>query len=131
MQQGKLKAILWHQGESDCEEKLAPEYQAKLEQLIKQFRADLGDLNLPVIIGQLGHFDGSPWNRYTEQVNAAQIAVAKKMHCVAFVTSEGLTPKSDKEHFDTRSARELGKRYADAYLKLQSDSVPSISNEKP
>lgn len=36
----------------------------------------------------------------------------------AFVSSEGLTDKGDLAHFDAKSARELGKRYAEAYLEL-------------
>jgi prepilin-type N-terminal cleavage/methylation domain-containing protein len=119
IQQGTLKAILWHQGESDCEEALTPAYKAKLERLIARFRTDLNSPNLPVIIGQLGQFEKRPWTQFTTTVNDAHIAVAKDMNHVAFVKADGLTCKSDNIHFDTRSQREFGKRFAAAYLKIR------------
>jgi len=117
MKQGTLKAILWHQGESDCHDGLAQVYQTNLEQLIVRFRKDLGDPGLPVLIGQLGEFAGSPWTQYNRMVNDAQIAVTKKLTNVFFVSAEGLTSKPDNLHFDSPSQREFGKRYAMAYLK--------------
>lgn len=119
MKQGTLKGILWHQGESDAEEKLAPVYKARLEQLIARFRKDLDAPDLPFIIGQLGRFDGAPWTQYTGMVNDAQIAVAKEMEQVEFVNSDGLVSKGDNLHFNERSQHEFGKRYAAAYLKTQ------------
>jgi hypothetical protein len=59
MKQGTLKAILWHQGESDCHETLAPAYKTNLLRLIRRFRKDLGDPDLPFLVGQLGQFEGS------------------------------------------------------------------------
>ena len=119
MKQGTLKAILWHQGESDCETNLAPVYKDKLEQLIARFRKDLDAPDLPVIVGQLGQFEKTPWTPYTRMVNDAQSDVAKEMKHVAFVSSDGLVSKSDNLHFDALSQREFGKRYAAAYLKTQ------------
>lgn len=118
MQRGTLKAILWHQGESDAIEQLAPAYQAKLEGLIARFRKDFDAPNLPFIIGQLGRFDGSPWTPYTKIVNEAQLAVTRGMSRVEFIESAGLKPKSDNLHFDAPSQREFGRRYAAAYLKI-------------
>jgi hypothetical protein len=37
----------------------------------------------------------------------------------AVVSAKNLTDKGDHLHFDTPSARELGKRYAEAMKKLQ------------
>ena len=119
MKQGTLKAILWHQGESDGEEKLAPIHKARLEQLIARFRKDLDDPDLPVVIGQLGQFENAPWSQYTKMVNDAQVAVAKELAHVEFVSSDGLVSKGDNLHFDAPSQREFGKRYAAAYLKTQ------------
>jgi hypothetical protein len=36
------------------------------------------------------------------------------------VSAEGLKHKGDKIHFDSASFRELGKRYAEAFLRLRS-----------
>lgn len=119
MKDGTLCGILWHQGESDWTEALAPVYKARLEALIARFRKDLNAPNVPFIIGQLGQFEKSPWTTYTHLVNDAHIAVAKEVGHCAFVSSGGLTSKSDNLHFDAKSQREFGKRYATAYLKMQ------------
>jgi hypothetical protein len=118
MQTGTLKAILWHQGESDSDARLAPAYREKLVELIARFRKDLGDPNLPVIIGQLGQFEGAPWTGHTRLVNTAQIEVARETPNVKFVSSERLTAKADNLHFDAPALREFGRRYASAYLEL-------------
>jgi hypothetical protein len=117
MQDGTLKAILWHQGEGDCNAKDAPLYEKRLEDLITRFRTELNAPELPFIMGQLGRFPAKPWNEYTEMVHAAQQAVAKKMKNVRFVPIEGMTSK-DNLHYDTPSQRTFSKGYADAYLQL-------------
>jgi hypothetical protein len=40
------------------------------------------------------------------------------------VSADGLKHKGDKVHFDAASYRELGKRYATAYLKLMESKKP-------
>lgn len=119
MQDGTLKAILWHQGESDSNARTAAAYEQKLTALIARFRAELGAPELPFIIGQLGKFEaeGKPWTEWNTEVDRAQQAVAAKVPHVYFVSAEGLGSKGDKLHFSTSSAKTLGQRYAEAYLK--------------
>ncbi len=119
MKDGTLKAILWHQGESDSNPKLAAVYEEKLTALIARFRAELGAPNLPFIIGQLGKFEaeGAPWSEGRIAVDRAQQAVAAKVPHVYFVSAEGLGSKGDKLHFSAAAAKTLGQRYAEAYLK--------------
>lgn len=118
MKDGVVKGVLWHQGESDCNKSDAPLYEERLTALIARFREDLNSPELPFIIGQLGQFKSRPWDRYTKQVNNAQMAVAKTTPNVAFVSSEGLTSRPDNIHFNAASQREFGRRYAAAYLGL-------------
>ena len=118
MQDGTVKAILWHQGESDSTEKDAPLYAQRLEDLITRFRTELGVPDLPFIIGQIGRFPAKPWDAHREAVDAAQRAVAKKMKNVRFVPAEGFTSIGDNLHFDTPSLRAFGKGYAEAYLDI-------------
>ena len=56
MPAGTVKAILWHQGESDANPTNAPLYEGRLRALIARFRAELGNPSLPFLIGQLGRF---------------------------------------------------------------------------
>lgn len=118
LEEGVLKGILWHQGESDSKPEAARVYQEKLEDLIARFREELDAPELPFIIGQLGRFPERPWNEWRERVNTAHINVADNDENAGFVSSAGLTPKSDNTHFDSKSLRTFGKRYADAYRQL-------------
>lgn len=118
MPQGEVRAILWHQGESDGNDAAAPLYEGRLRALIARFRAELGSPSLPFIIGQLGRFDGKPWTSGYQQVDAAHRRVAADTPGVAFVSSAGLADKGDQLHFSADAARELGRRYAAAYLAL-------------
>ena len=120
---GRVRAILWHQGESDATPALSVLYAAKLRALIARFRADLGDPNSPFVIGQLGRFDGKPWTAEVQRVDSVHRAIAASVPHVAYVSSEGLRDKGDKLHFDAASARALGARYAAAYLGM-TDRLP-------
>lgn len=115
---GTLKGILWHQGESDSTPELAPVYEAKLHDLVKRLRELVKAPNVPFIAGQMGKFDGVPWKPEAVIVDQAHQDLSKKVPHTAFVNAEGLKHKGDKIHFDSPSFRELGKRYAAAYLKM-------------
>jgi hypothetical protein len=118
MRSGTLKGILWHQGESDSTRELAPQYGAKLHDLIARFRAGLQAPAVPFVAGQLGRFDDNPWNEFRAVVDQVHRDLPSKVAHAAFVSSDGLKHKGDKVHFDADSYRTLGQRYADAYLKL-------------
>ncbi|MFH1266751.1 MAG: sialate O-acetylesterase, partial [Planctomycetota bacterium] len=118
MQRGTLKAILWHQGESDSKPELAGVYEKKLHALVARFRKEFGVPGLPFIAGQLGHFPDRPWDEARSLVNSVHESLPKKVKNTAFVASKGLTHKGDKVHFDAKSIREFGKRYAEAYVCL-------------
>ena len=117
---GTLKGILWHQGESDSTPPLAPPYEGRLHELIARFRKELHAPKVPFIAGQMGKFPDVPWKPEMEAVNRAHEALPEKVAHAAFVSAEGLSHKGDKVHFDAASYRELGKRYAKAYLDLAS-----------
>ncbi|MDQ2931635.1 MAG: sialate O-acetylesterase [Gemmatimonadota bacterium] len=118
MRDGRFRAILWHQGESDANPAASVLYADRLRALIARFRRDLGDPDLPFLIGQLGRFDGAPWDAATIRVDSAQRAVAASTPHVAYVSAEGLRDMGDVTHFDAAGARELGRRYAAAYFAL-------------
>jgi len=51
---GKLKGMLWYQGESDATEEAVPKYAERMKQFVSCLRQDLGDARLPFIYVQLG-----------------------------------------------------------------------------
>ncbi len=118
LKSGTLKGILWHQGENDSNAKDAPVYAAKLIDLLKRLRTLLNAPNVPFIAGQMGKFADAPWSPEKIIVDKAHQDLASKVPHTAFVSAEGLNHKGDKVHFDSASFRELGKRYAEAYLKM-------------
>lgn len=118
MREGRFRAILWHQGEADATPASSVLYADRLRAVITRLRTELGDPALPFIIGQLGQFPRSGWSAARVRVDSAQRAVAASVPGVAFVSSNGLRHRGDSLHFDSASARELGRRYAAAYLAL-------------
>lgn len=117
---GTLKGILWHQGESDSTAELAPLYEQRLHELIARFRKELAAPHVPFIAGQMGQFTERPWSDAKQAVDAAHRALPEKVEYTAFVDSDGLKHKGDQIHFDAESYRELGRRYAKAYLEMAS-----------
>ena len=107
-----------HQGEANdtSPDKLAG-YEDKLASVIAGFRHDLNAPEVPVVVGQLGPYLAAK-RPATLDFNRRIVAFAATQPNVGVATSEGLTDIGDAVHFDARSQRELGKRYAAAYLKL-------------
>ncbi|MBT6461730.1 MAG: sulfatase-like hydrolase/transferase, partial [Opitutae bacterium] len=127
LRDGTLKGILWHQGESDSNDKDAAIYEAKLHDLIARFRKELSAPDVPFIAGQMGIFPERPWNAAKKKVDRAHQNLPGKVHNSAFVSAEGLTHKGDKVHFSAEAYRELGTRFAKAYIAMVSGvSRPNI-----
>lgn len=82
--------------------------------LVKAFRKEFRNSNLPVIAEELGAFliqnNDCP---YYQIINRAIAENATK-----FASSDGLTDndRNDNTHFDTKSLREFGIRYAESYI---------------
>lgn len=112
MRQGVLKGILWHQGESDNDSVHAALYLQKLKTLIDRLRTDLGQPDLPFVAGEIGYFLKENF------INPVLNQLPQRVPNTAVVSAKNLTDKGDRLHFDTPSARELGKRYALAMKKL-------------
>ena len=118
LKSGKLKGILWHQGESDATSKLAPKWGAKFEAMVKSFRRELGDV--PFIAGELGGYLETYKSKKGEslmwqEINSQLHALEGKIKDYRVVPANGLAPKRDKLHFTTESLRIFGLRYAEAF----------------
>ncbi len=116
---GILKGILWHQGESDSNKQSnSSRYAKRLKNLIERFRDDLEVKDVPFIIGQLGQFEKKPWGALEKQVDEAHASMPTLLDNVGFVPSKGLTAKGDNIHFNSKSLRLFGRRYAETYLRI-------------
>ncbi len=105
----RLRAIIWHQGESDTN--AAADYLSHLKTIIENFRVDLNVKELPLIAGQLG-----TWNKSYDAIKKEIAKIPAVIKNTFVVDAKGLKNK-DAHHFDTRSYYEFGKRYAAVCLK--------------
>lgn len=111
MKFGTLKAIIWHQGESDSNDPTA--YILKLQELIANLRKDLNDTKLPFIVGELAEWR---MNGTSEAFNKMLRTVPKHILYSYCVSSKELVPLINESdpHFSADSQIILGRRYAEA-----------------
>jgi Carbohydrate esterase, sialic acid-specific acetylesterase len=113
-QHGTIKGILWHQGESDANEKNIPHYSERLSVLFTKFRSAIGNNNLPILLGELGSFsknkEGFGLINKTIHNYSAQDAHT------AVISTGDLKHKGDSLHFNSKAQRTMGKRFAEAYV---------------
>ncbi|MHC5053847.1 MAG: sialate O-acetylesterase [Planctomycetota bacterium] len=102
---GVLKGVLWHQGESDAKD---AKYLDKLKALVADIRRDLKQTDLPFVAGQVNN---------VKLVNDQIARLPEVVPSTGFVSSDGLKAM-DRWHFDAKSMRILGRRYAEAMLKI-------------
>lgn len=113
MNAANLKAIIWHQGESDSGN--TNSYMKKLKQMVNDFRKDLNRPDLPFIAGETGRWEPSHKN-----INAVIDTIPSEINNSAVVSSKGLTHIKSKTnpHFNEKSQLIFGQRYAMVVLQL-------------
>jgi hypothetical protein len=127
MEEGTLKGVMWHQGESDTVEQTRTDgYEKKLHRLVGDVRKDLGNPQLPFIVGNLAEFYGTGKDHKApdrvariSKIKAILRSLPKKVPHTGFVESTDCTPAArPKVHFDRKSCVLLGKRYAEVYAEM-------------
>ncbi|GGB87335.1 sialate O-acetylesterase [Staphylococcus nepalensis] len=132
METSDLMGVLWHQGESDSQNKQFQTYESKLMHLITYFREALHKPQLTFVMGLLGEFlgqdgFGASATEYQE-INEIIKSVANKNAQCFYVTAEGLTANPDGIHIDGYSQRLFGLRYYEAFSKRGNIQHP-LANE--
>jgi hypothetical protein len=125
LKRGELAGILWHQGESDRAPDKAATYSARFVKFIAQLRRDLGAESVPLVVGEIGRFCPNEGPVNAEIRKLPQLVP----HC-ALVTTEGLEGRPEEPevvHFVTPAFRELGKRYAAAWLQLRAAPTATLA----
>ncbi len=110
---GVIKAILWHQGESDRGKSV--DYSTEISQLVSRLRIDLGDPSVPVIAGELASFmnwQEAPTVKFNKDLRALEAGIDK----FYVVSSDGFVHGGDRLHYDSASARLLGQRFAEKFF---------------
>ena len=114
---GRIRGVLWYQGESDVSNAEAvAAYEAKMLNLIDRLRADLNAPELPFIFAQVSRYVysedlGATWERGREIQRGLP---AKRPH-VYMVPAIDL-PLSDLIHVSAEGQRRLGQRMAEVAL---------------
>jgi hypothetical protein len=108
-QSGRIRAILWHQGESD---NTSPEWVGKVAEIVSDLRADLGlEVSVPFLAGEM-LYSGS-----CAAHNAKVNELPPQIPNAHVISARGLNGM-DQFHFDLAGQHELGGRYAEKFLEL-------------
>ena len=127
-----VKAILWHQGESD--RNAAGQYYLNFKTMIAYMRqaiyektGDEQDLTLPFIFGTVSHNS----TQYSANVEKAQLQVAAEDDNVYFIDMSDAGLRSDNLHFDGPWTEYLGKRMYNQLVALGLVDGEIIEAKKP
>lgn len=117
LEQGTLGGFLWHQGEHDsCIEEMADSYGERLAVMISGLRKKMDAAEAPFIAGELGPFLSEySGAAYSDVVNRHLRELETRVTGYACASADGMTDNGDALHFDAKSLREFGIRYADAF----------------
>lgn len=114
LKSGKLKGILWLQGESDSQPEKDSLYLSKLNELIRLIRSEAGNNKVPFVAGELGRYRDVYRN-----INDVLKKLPSIVPYTAIASSKGLKDKGDQVHFDSPSQEIMGKRMAKKMESLQ------------
>ncbi|MEY4487894.1 MAG: hypothetical protein RIQ79_402 [Verrucomicrobiota bacterium] len=116
---GTLAGMIWLQGESDSDKPpQAARYESDLAGMIASLRQDLGQPDLPVVVGQIGDFLSPEKYPSADLVRAAIRRVAATVPNVGYADSAGLGDQGDQLHYSAEAQSQLGARFAEAMRKL-------------
>ncbi|MBR2388102.1 MAG: sialate O-acetylesterase [Clostridia bacterium] len=132
MRTSNLKAILWHQGESDCTDEKAALYKERFTLIMDSLRGELGLPDLPIIIGELGEYlsEHERWANIREKyplINEKLRELGESYPNCALASAKGLAANPDKLHFCANALVEFGERYYEAYEQFDKNEVTAIN----
>lgn len=117
MKYGKLKGILWLQGEADRSDSKRASYMGLLKQLVSDLRADLGEQEVPFVAGELAY-----WVDKQPEFNQMLRTISDNIPNSDYISAEGagrLVPApSTDPHFSREGQLLLGTRYANKILEM-------------
>ncbi len=109
---GKLKGVIWHQGEGDWYQVRVDLYLGRLEILVNAIREEFESPSIPFVAGQLYE------NENRHAFNGMILQLPDFIRYTGVAISEG-TNTIDDTHFDSGSAIIMGNRYAHEMIKIQ------------
>lgn len=127
-----VKAIMWHQGESDRSK--SSHYYKNFKDMILYMRNAIyektgreKDRNLPFIFGTVPHAS----KQYNKEVETAQRQVAQELPNVYCIDMSDAGLRSDQLHFDSAWTEYLGKKMFNQLVELHLVNADTITVSKP
>ncbi len=113
---GTVKGILWHQGESNAQDNLIPNYKNNLTRLFSLFRKEAENNTLPIFIGELGSYSKTQarWDLINKEIHKYAVSDS---HSFVIPTNDFIH-KGDFVHFDSAGQRMMGQRFAEKYIQI-------------
>lgn len=108
---GKIKGILWYQGESDANPKAAPLFQDKFEKMVAAFRRDLGQPELPFHYVQIGrHVNATNVQQWNQVQELQRVSEGRLGDSVMFAAID--SDLDDGIHVSTPDLKRIGRAMA-------------------
>lgn len=120
-----IKGMAWMQGEADCTDAEAPNYEVNLRTFIEDIRATYG-AGLPFVVGRLSINQTNRQPVPLATVMQAQTVVSNGDPRVGLVDTNGFGLLADNLHFDSSGNLEMGEAFGRhlAYLAWMMDTIP-------
>lgn len=115
---GKVKGVLWYQGEAEASEQKAPGFAKSFADFIGAVRSDLDRPDLPFYFVQIGRFINDSPPTHWNMVQEAQRKAPDEVPNTAVVATVDLA-LDDLIHVATPDLKRLGKRLANVALREQ------------
>lgn len=111
---GRIRAVIWHQGESDGS--IVDSYMNRLSTMIQHLRTELNEPDLLLVAGELAYWRSGGTG--STAFNTMIRTISSNISNSDWVSAEGLTPLIDvtDPHFDGASQKILGNRYAEKII---------------
>lgn len=113
---GSFRGILWYQGESDAVQENFESYEKEFPLLMHKLREIGGQDDLPIVTGELPSFTKLP--EQFARINSLMKAAVDNDEHLYWVDADGLTHVGDFYHIDSQGQRLLGRKYAEAFVKI-------------
>lgn len=116
LKKGKLKGIIWQQGESDSNSRDAPLYKEVLKSILNDLRNELDNTEVPIVVGGVPDFLKS---QQYKTINNALQQIEIELYNVAYSEASKLGHIGDSLHFNSKAQRENGSNMAKKMIELQ------------
>ncbi len=113
---GKVRGVLWYQGEAECNSQAAPLYTERMRKFVSALRRDFNDPNLPFFLVQLGRYITDSENPSWSDIREKQRRLPELIPSVRVVAAIDL-PMDDAIHVGTEGHKRLGRRLAQLVLR--------------